>query len=138
MLLPISAKNSGSKRPDWCLAIGHTPPAGFGKIMSQVKPRLAVGYHAILTPEMHQDIMENVRTTYDGPLALASDLMCWNISKDSIRQREVIAAERVQAPPTSLGYRKAARSGEASVSDFIASGRWKGYKPPPLPPAQKQ
>ena len=23
----------------------HTPPAGFGKIMSAVQPRLAVGYH---------------------------------------------------------------------------------------------
>jgi ribonuclease Z len=102
----------------------HTPPAAFGKIMSAVKPRLAVGYHSILVPEMHQDMVDAVRETYDGPLIIASDLMAWNISKEAIVQREVIAAERVQA-----------RSGEASYSDFTASGKWKGYTPPPLPAA---
>jgi ribonuclease Z len=113
----------------------HTPPAAFGKIMSAVKPRLAVGYHSILVPEMHQDMVDAVRETYDGPLIIASDLMAWNISKEAIVQREVIAAERVQAPPTTPGYMKAKRSGEASYSDFTASGKWKGYTPPPLPAA---
>jgi ribonuclease Z len=111
----------------------HTPPAAFGKIMAEVKPRLAVGYHSILVPEMHQDIIENVRTTYDGPFVMASDLMCWNISKDSIQQREVMAAERVQPPPTSMEYKKAKRSGEATMSEYITNGKWKGYTPPPLP-----
>ncbi len=41
----------------------HTPPAGFGKIMSAVKPRLAVGYHSILVPEMYQQMIEEIRTT---------------------------------------------------------------------------
>jgi ribonuclease Z len=112
----------------------HTPPAAFGKIMSAVKPRLAVAYHAILDPEMHQQIVESVRSTYDGPLIVSSDLMAWNISKDSIRQREVVSAERVQPPPTSEGYKKAKRSGEAGYSEFINSGKWEGYTPPPLPP----
>jgi ribonuclease Z len=111
----------------------HTPPSAFGKIMSEVRPRLAVGYHAILVPEMLQDITDNIRETYDGPLAIASDLMCWNVTKDSIQQREVMAAERVQPPPTSPQYMKAKRSGEALMSDFILSGKWKGYTPPPLP-----
>ena len=53
----------------------HTPPAAFGKLMSEVKPRLAVAYHAILVPEMLQEIVETVSTTYDGPLVVASDLM---------------------------------------------------------------
>ena len=44
----------------------HTPPAAFGKIMSTIKPRLAVGYHSILVPEMHQEIIDVVRTTYDA------------------------------------------------------------------------
>ena len=69
--------------------------------MSAVKPRLAVGYHQILVPEMLQETIEAVRTTYDGPLVIADDLMAWNISKDRIVQREVISAERVQPPPTS-------------------------------------
>ena len=101
--------------------------------MSEVKPRLAVGYHAILVPDMLQDITENVRSTYDGPLVIASDLMCWNITKDFIQQREVIAAERVQPPPTSPDYMRAKRSGEAEMSEYILGGKWKGSTPPPLP-----
>ncbi len=111
----------------------HTPPAAFGKIMSAVKPRLAVGYHQILVPEMHQATIEAVRTTYDGPLVIADDLMAWTISKDDIVQREVISAERVQPPPTSPEYMTAKRSGEAGYSEFIESGKWEGYTPPPLP-----
>ena len=39
----------------------------------------------------------------------------------------------VQPPPTSLEYMRAKRSGEASYSEFINSGKWSGYTPPPLP-----
>jgi ribonuclease Z len=111
----------------------HTPPEGFGKIMAQVRPRLAVGYHSILVPEMLQDMTARVRTVYDGPLVLATDLMCWSVSKDSIQMREVMAAERVQPPPTSPEYMTAKRSGEAKMSEFILGGRWEGYRPPPIP-----
>lgn len=112
----------------------HTPPAAFGKIMSAIKPRLAVGYHAILDPEMQQEIIETVRTTYGGPLVIANDLMAWNVTKDAIVQREVVSAERVQPPPTSPEYMTAKRSGEAAYSEFIEDGKWwEGYTPPPLP-----
>ncbi len=111
----------------------HTPPSGFGKIMSEVKPRLAIAYHTIRQPELDQQILDEIRTTYDGPLAIANDLMAWTITKDTIVQREVVSAERVQAPPTTPGYKDAKRSGEASYSDFTNNGKWKGYTPPPLP-----
>ena len=111
----------------------HTPPQGFGKIMSAVQPRLAVGYHTIRQPELDQLILEAVRETYDGPLAIADDLMAWTVTKDAIVQREIVSAERVQAPPTTEGYKKAKRSGEAAYSEFIANGKWKEYTPPPLP-----
>ncbi|MDJ0859808.1 MAG: guanitoxin biosynthesis MBL fold metallo-hydrolase GntH [Dinoroseobacter sp.] len=111
----------------------HTPPEAFGKIMAEVQPRLAVGYHSILVPEMLQSMSDTVRETYDGPLVIASDLMAWNITKDSIQQREVVSAERVQPPPTSPEYATAPRSGEAGYSDFINAGKWEGFTPPPLP-----
>ncbi|MGI9350181.1 MAG: guanitoxin biosynthesis MBL fold metallo-hydrolase GntH [Rhizobiaceae bacterium] len=111
----------------------HTPPSGFGKIMAQVKPRLAVGYHTIRQPELDQMMLEEVRKVYDGPLVIADDLMAWNISKDRIIQREVVSSERVQAPPTTMGYKNAKRSGQASYSKFIDDGKWEGYTPPPLP-----
>ncbi len=111
----------------------HTPPTAFGKLMAEVRPRLAVGYHSILVPDMQLNMTDRIRSVYDGPLVLATDLMCWNITKDSIQEREVISAERVQPPPTSPGYMTAKRSGEAKISDYILSGRWAGYTPPPLP-----
>ena len=111
----------------------HTPPSGFGKIMAEVKPRLAVGYHTIRDPELDQMMLEEVRKVYDGPLVIADDLMAWHITKDAIVQREVVSSERVQAPPTTEGYKKAERSGEAGYSAYIEEGKWKGYTPPPLP-----
>jgi ribonuclease Z len=111
----------------------HTPPQGFGKIMSAVQPRLAVGYHTIRQPELDQMMLAEVRKVYDGPLVIANDLMAWTVTKESIVQREVVSAERVQAPPTTEGYKKAKRSGQASYSEFINNGKWKEYVPPPLP-----
>jgi ribonuclease Z len=111
----------------------HTPPQGFGKIMAAVQPRLAVGYHTIRQPELDQMMLEEVRKVYDGPLVIANDLMAWTVTKDSIVQREVVSAERVQAPPTTEGYKTAKRSGQASYSEYIDSGKWKEYVPPPLP-----
>lgn len=111
----------------------HTPPTGFGKLMAEARPRLAVAYHSILVPEMLQDMTDAIWTVYDGPFVFANDLMCWNITKDSIQLREVIPAERVQSPHTSPGYMTAKRSGEAKMSDYILAGKWKGYTPPRLP-----
>ena len=111
----------------------HTPPQGFGKIMAAVQPRLAVGYHTIREPELDQMMLEEVRTVYDGPLVIANDLMAWTVTKDSIVQREVVSAERVEAPPTTMEYKTAPRSGQASYSEYINDGKWKEYVPPPLP-----
>ena len=111
----------------------HTPPQGFGKVMSEIKPRMAVAYHSILMPEQHQQMLESVRETYDGPLAFATDLMVWNMTKDEIITREVVFADRVTPPSTTEAYKKAKRSGEAKMSDYIMSGVWDGFKPPPLP-----
>ena len=78
-------------------------------------------------------MLEEIRMTYDGPLTIANDLMAWTVNKESIIQREIVSAERVEAPPTTQGYKDAKRSGEASYSEFTASGKWEGYVPPPLP-----
>jgi ribonuclease Z len=101
--------------------------------MAEVRPRLAVGYHTIRQPELDQMMLEEVRKVYNGPLVIADDLMAWHITKDAIVQREVVSAERVQAPPTTMEYKKAGRSGQASYSKHIDDGKWEGYTPPPLP-----
>ncbi len=68
----------------------HTAPEAFGKIMSEVKPRLAIAYHFFLDFDIAPGINAGIRQTYDGPLSLATDNMVWNVTKDSIRVRNLV------------------------------------------------
>jgi len=111
----------------------HTPPEGFGKVMAEIKPRMAVAYHTVLLADIQQGMLEGIRETYDGPLTIATDLMVWNVTKNAITLREAVFADRVTPPPTTEAYKKAPRSGEATMSKFIMDGVWQGFTPPPLP-----
>ena len=111
----------------------HTEPQAFGKVMSEVKPRLAVGYHSVQSPENNAAITDGVRKTYDGPLTLARDLMVINVTKDTIKVRMAIVDEYVLPPDVTEAYKKAPRTDEKQPSKHILSGKWKGYTPPPMP-----
>jgi ribonuclease Z len=111
----------------------HTEPQAFGKVMSAVKPRLAVGYHSVQSPENNAAIMDGVRKTYDGPLALARDLMVINVTKDEIKVRMAVVDEYVLPPDVTDAYKKAPRTDEKSPSAYILEGKWKEYTPPPMP-----
>ncbi len=78
-------------------------------------------------------MLEGIRKTYRGPLTIATDLMVWNVTKDAITMREASFSDRVTPPSTTDGYKKAPRSGEAKMSNYIMDGVWKGFTPPPLP-----
>ena len=123
----------GMRQATYVSSYIHTPPQGFGKVMSAIKPRMAVAYHSILMPEQHQAMLEAVRQTYDGPLVFATDLMVWNVTKEAITMREAVIPDRVTPPSTTGAYKKAPRSGEATMSKYIMDGVWKGFTPPPLP-----
>ena len=111
----------------------HTEPQAFGKVMSAVKPRLAVGYHSVQSPENNAAIMDGVRKTYDGPLALARDLMVINVTKETIRVRMATVDEYVLPPDVTEAYKKAPRTDQKHPGEHILSGKWKGYTPPPMP-----
>ena len=111
----------------------HTEPQAFGKVMSAVKPRLAIGYHSVQSPENNAAIMDQVRKTYDGPLALARDLMVINVTKEKINVRMATVDEYVLPPTVSKAYDAATRSGQKKASKYITDGKWKGYTPPPMP-----
>ena len=111
----------------------HTEPQAFGKVMSAVKPRLAVGYHSVQSPENNSAIMDGIRKTYAGPLALARDLMVINVTKDAIKVRMASVDEYALPPDVTAGYKKAPRTDEKHPSKQILSGKWKGYTPPPMP-----
>jgi ribonuclease Z len=101
-----------------------------------VKPRLALGYHSVQSPDNNAAIMDGVRKTYDGPLALARDLMVINVTKDTIKVRMAVVDEYVLPPDVTEAYKKAPRSEEKKTSEYITSGKWKDYTPPPMPKKQ--
>jgi ribonuclease Z len=130
----LAAFNDWKMRPaTFVTSYIHTPPQGFGKVMSAIKPRMAVAYHTVLLPDIQQGMLEGIRKTYDGPLTIATDLMVWNVTKDTITMREAVFPDRVTPPSTTQAYKKAPRSGEAKMSKYIMDGVWKGFTPPPLP-----
>jgi ribonuclease Z len=117
----------------WVSTRIHTEPQAFGKVMSAVKPRLAVAYHSVQSPENNAAIMDGVRKTYDGQLTLARDLMVINVTKETIKVRMAVVDDYVLPPDVTQAYKDADRSAEKKTSDFITSGKWKGYTPPPMP-----
>jgi ribonuclease Z len=114
--------------PGQALGVGtniHTSPPAFGKVMSTIKPRHAIGYHFFNEEGTRYGIYDGVRKTYSGPLSLASDNMVWNITKDKITERMAVSPDQAwsvagptapPAPPT---------SGVADpLSDKMKAGRW--------------
>jgi ribonuclease Z len=100
----------------------HTSGQSFGKIMSTITPRHAVGYHTY--EELLPSVRAGVRETYDGPLSLAVDMMVWNITRDEITERMAVSPDRawaVEGPTRQLPPEK----GRTDVmSDFIKQGEW--------------
>ena len=101
--------------------------------MSAVKPRLAVGYHSVQSPDNNAAITDGVRKTYDGPLALARDLMVINVTKETIEVRMASVDEYALPSDVTEAYKKAPRTKEKSPSKYILSGKWEEYTPPPMP-----
>ncbi|WP_068113498.1 guanitoxin biosynthesis MBL fold metallo-hydrolase GntH [Tropicimonas marinistellae] len=126
--------------PESALLVGtqvHTAPEAFGKIMSEVKPRLAVAYHFFNDFDTSSNVYERIRSTYDGPLSMADDFMVWNVTKDEITVRMAVTEERTWAPPAAAPAEapknedRTAYSEESGVpidamqySDFTKSGYW--------------
>jgi ribonuclease Z len=129
--------------PESALLVGtqvHTAPEAFGKVMSAIKPRIAVAYHFFKDFDTTAEVSDRIRTTYDGPLSLAEDFMVWNITRDEIRVRMAIVEEATWAPPLAgapqrpdqdADRQKFGKAAGVSVddmiySDFIIDGRWDG------------
>jgi ribonuclease Z len=127
--------------PEQALLVGtqiHTAPEAFGKLMSEIKPRMAVAYHFFKDFDTTAAVNDRVRTTYDGPLSLAEDFMVWNVTKDDIRVRMAVVEEATWAPP--LAGKPMPPGGDRDrkqfskdmnvpvdalrYSKFISGGRW--------------
>ena len=102
----------------------HTSPQAFGKIMSQVEPRLAVAYHYWNHRDIEFDVHAGILETYDGPLALAADLTVINVTPDHIEVRELSPDSTGWPQLPSEEYGAAPRSGipEGLKSDWLTEG----------------
>ena len=101
---------------------GHTSPEQFGKVMSLVEPRLAVGYHFYNDFDTEPEVRDRVRKTYDGPLALASDYMVFNVTKDDIRIRVSAIDDEIWPSPPTMPKRPPDTGSAIAFSDFTKSG----------------
>lgn len=101
---------------------GHTSPEQFGKVMSLVEPRLAIGYHFYNDFDTEPEVRNRVRRTYDGPLALALDYMVFNVTKDDIRVRMSVVDEEVWPSPPLKTKIAPDTAGAIAFSKFTISG----------------
>ena len=73
----------------------HTAPDEAGQVLALVKPRFAVVYHFFNDFDTGAEIEREIRKHYDGPLALAQDLMVFNVTPDDVRVRMAVTATHV-------------------------------------------
>ena len=101
----------------------HTSPSQFGKVMSAIKPRMAVGYHFFNDFDTLPNVLQQVRSTYDGPLALATDYMVFNITRDDIRVRMAVIDEDIWPQPAVGKKLPPDAAKRVGFSEFIQGGR---------------
>lgn len=112
----------------------HTAPEAFGKVMSAVRPRMAVAYHFFKDFDTTGQVYERIRSTYDGPLSLAEDFMVRNVTGAAIITRMAIVEEATwsapgaqPAMPPSLSDRDRFRERlgiDLEFSEFIVGAKW--------------
>ena len=102
----------------------HTSGQAFGKVMSEVKPRLAVAYHFLNEEATRYLLYDNIRETYDGPLSMAADMMVWNITKDKVTERMAVSTEEAWAVPGPARQLPPEKGQPPVFSKFILDGRW--------------
>jgi len=104
----------------------HTSGPAFGKIMSTVKPRHAIAYHALLDQgtEQYNRYYDSIRSTYDGPLSIGSDLMVWNVTKEGVKERMAVVTPNAWAVEGVTRQPPPQRGKPDPMSDFIKNGEW--------------
>jgi ribonuclease Z len=71
----------------------HTSAQAFGKVMSMIKPKLAIAYHFFNEEGTRYGVYDGIRETYDGPLSMATDMVVWNLTKKGITERMAVSTD---------------------------------------------
>jgi len=112
--------------PQTALNVGtqvHTSPAQFGKVMAEINPRMAVGFHFFNDYDTQPIVLADIRETYDGALSLAIDYMVWNVTKEKITTRMAAIDEDIWPQPSVLGVQRPDQSKRIGFSKYIWDGR---------------
>ncbi len=118
----MQKKDYTAERAHTVGSVLHTSPTNCGKIFAALEPRFAVPYHIFTDFDIAPDVIADMRKSYGGKMALADDMMVWNITKDEIVVRmtvypdEVWPATDVKAGPPTLSER-------IKRSDWLEAGR---------------
>ena len=93
-----------------------------GVSLAEINPRMAVAYHFFNDFDTAPDVLQDIRRTYDGPLALAVDYMVFNITKDDTLVR-MSAIDEAIWPPAAQKEKLPPDVGKmVPMSDFVRSG----------------
>jgi ribonuclease Z len=107
----------------------HTSPEAFGKIMSTIEPRHAVAFHFFNDEGTRYGIYDGIRSTYDGPLSMATDMMVWNITRDKITERMAESTDSAWSVPGTAKQPPPQKGQPNPSSEYIEKGRWlPGFK----------
>jgi ribonuclease Z len=107
----------------------HTSPEAFGKIMSTIKPRHAVAFHFFNDEGTRYGIYDGIRSTYDGSLSMATDMMLWNITRDKITERMAESTDSAWSVPGTARQPPPQKGQPNPSTEYIEKGRWlPGFK----------
>jgi ribonuclease Z len=96
----------------------HTPPDMLGRVFDIARPALGVGMHYFLDDDLVDPFFEGIATSYDGPVALAQDLMVFNVTPDQIVCRMALTEQLWWAPED-----PEAKGGDTMEQGYVSPAR---------------
>ena len=67
---------------------------------------------------------DEVRSTYDGPLSMAIDMMVWNVTKDKVTERMDVSPDEAWSVPGEAVQPPPEKGRPTEYTQWILDGRW--------------
>jgi ribonuclease Z len=102
----------------------HTHPVDAGRVFGLTRPGLAVAFHFNHDFDTGFEVGREIREHYDGPLALAQDLMVINVRETGITTRMGVASEHTWPQKEQhAGWGEAERGERPVMSPWLREAR---------------
>lgn len=99
----------------------HCPPRSAGKIFALCQPRLGVIYHTMIAESLRIPVIDDLRVFWQGPAALAEDLMVLNVTKECITQRQAVVPELAWPAPS---HRQGEERPKMQLGEVAQMSQW--------------